>query len=117
MRPLFRDLFSFKKKEVSSLFVRACRKGAIRGLLLLQDGLSSHAEEKNVSVPTFGRLLIVVPRKVGNAVVRNRLRRQIKAIFWEHELYQKPCDSILLVYQQATNLSFSELSDFLKKFL
>ncbi len=114
---MFKGLFSFKEKEISLLFDRASRKGSIPGLLLLQASLDQSACPEGGQGACFGKLLIIIPRKVGVASVRNKLRRQLKAIFWEHELYKKPVASILLVYKQAVALEFAELRNFLQKFL
>lgn len=63
----------------------------------------------------MGKLLIVISRKVGNAVERNKLRRQIKSIFFEEKLYVKPKKSILIVYKEAKDLSFDQIKKFLVK--
>lgn len=40
----------------------------------------------------FARILIVIPRAVGNAVARNKLRRRIKNIFYELALFNEKYD-------------------------
>jgi ribonuclease P protein component len=60
-----------------------------------------------------GKLLIIIPRKTGKAVARNKLRRQIKAIFYEEKLYQKPGTFIVVVYKEAAELSFQEIRSFM----
>jgi len=57
----------------------------------------------------FARILIVTPRSVGNAPQRNKLRRQLKAIFYENKLYNGSSDYIVLLKPKATTLTFSGL--------
>ncbi len=101
----FAKLFSFSKKEVDGAFdlVKIAKRGP--GLKILQ---SDTQEELS-----YGKLLIVVPRKSGKAHKRNLFRRRIKSIFYTQKLYQKPVISILFGYEQALSLTFDELKDFL----
>jgi len=46
--------------------------------------------------PSFGKILIIIPGKTGNAIKRNKIRRQIKAIFYEEKLFEKP--DILVIF-------------------
>jgi len=64
---------------------------------------------------THGKLLIVIPKKSGNACKRNRFRRQAKSIFYEEKLYEKNSSFILLVYKEAVAMSFDQVKDFLVK--
>jgi ribonuclease P protein component len=61
----------------------------------------------------FGRILIVIPRSAGNAPERNRIRRRLKAIFYEEHLFEKEFDWIVLVSKQAIPLSFSQIKEIL----
>lgn len=56
-----------------------------------------------------GQCLIITPRKFGKAHERNKIRRQIKAIFFEEKLYLITHVSIVLLYNTAKKLSFLEL--------
>lgn len=55
------------------------------------------------------RILIVIPRTVGPAVVRNKLRRRIKNIFYKLNLFQGNFDYIIRLLPGAATMSFSEL--------
>jgi ribonuclease P protein component len=57
------------------------------------------------------RLGITISSKVGNAVVRNRIRRRLREIFRRHrELLPRGIDLVLIATPQATAVGFSELS-------
>jgi ribonuclease P protein component len=59
---------------------------------------------------SHGRLLVVTPRAVGTAPQRNKIRRRLKALFYENNLLAGQQDYAIIVRQKATQLSFSELS-------
>ena len=102
----FKSLYSFSKKEIDTAFKEVHPAGSILGLKLLQTPPSEKPH---------GKLLIIIPRAVGTAVVRNKIRRQIKAVFYEERLYEKLVTSIVLIYKQATKIGFEELKKFLVK--
>jgi len=106
----FSSLFSFSQKEIKQAFNKAKFKNKINGLKLLQ--LSSEELDEK---PSLGKILIVIPGKTGNAIKRNKIRRQIKAIFYEEKLFEKPLISILLVYKPALKLNFEQVKEFLVK--
>ncbi|MCK4651429.1 ribonuclease P protein component [Candidatus Babeliales bacterium] len=101
----FKQLFQFKQKEIKEAFEKATLKDKILGLKLLQAP----------SDKDFGKLLIVIPAKTGTAYKRNKIRRQIKAIFYEENLFKKATNSILFVYKQSLNLTFEQIKGFLIK--
>jgi ribonuclease P protein component len=103
----FSTLFHFSRSEITRFFSRAQLKKKTGGLRLLQAQPEAPIE--------FGKLLIVTPRASGNACQRNRLRRRLKAIFYENQLYLHKVISAVLVYKQAQELSFEQLSSFLMK--
>lgn len=57
----------------------------------------------------FSRILIITPAKAGSAPQRNLIRRRIKALFYENELYKSSYDWIIFVKKGACNYSFSDL--------
>lgn len=61
----------------------------------------------------FARILIVIPRNVGSAVERNKLRRQTKNLFYTLKLHQGNFDYIIKFLPGARNMSFSELEQIL----
>lgn len=70
--------------------------------------LSAQAPEGQ---PT-GKMLIIIPRRAGKAHDRNRIRRQIKDIFYTQQLFIPKATYIVLVYQQARWLTFDQLKNF-----
>ena len=57
----------------------------------------------------FGRILVVISRKVCNSPKRNRLRRRLKSIFYEEKLYDLGYDWVVLTSKEAKDLSFDQL--------
>jgi ribonuclease P protein component len=104
----FKDLFKFEKKEIDSTFQNAKSINKIPGLKLLQAPMTSESQD-------FGKLLIIASKKVGKAHKRNKIRRQLKSIFYQEKLYSNPVNSIILVYSPAIDLSFEEKREFLIK--
>ncbi len=99
----FKELFSFSEKEIKTSFQHATLNAKIYGIKLLKAPSSSD----------FGKILIVIPGKSGKAHDRNKFKRQIKAIFYEEQLYKKPINSIILVYKSALKLTFEQIKQFL----
>lgn len=62
---------------------------------------------------TQGHLLIVTPKKVGNAPQRNQFKRRIKAIFYENNLGQCGIDWGIFAKPGITQLTFAELKNIL----
>ena len=60
--------------------------------------------------PSIYRFGFSVGKKVGNAVTRNRVKRQIKAIVSQND-YQKDFDCIIIVGKGILDRSFSEMRD------
>ncbi len=67
-------------------------------------------EQKNYR---FG---ISVGKKIGNAVRRNKIKRQIKEIISKND-YQKNFDCIIIVRREINNANFSKISEDLNKAL
>lgn len=62
-----------------------------------------------------GRILIITPRKIGNAPQRNRLRRRFKALFHEEKIFEKSYDFVIYCRKGSANLSFQELKSLFLK--
>jgi ribonuclease P protein component len=105
---LFKSLTSFSFGDVGALFTKARRIVANEQLELRRGPTKREG---------FGRILIIIPKGVGSAPIRNLLRRRIKHIFFEEELYKIPHDWILIVRKPAAEMSFDQLKLFLKKWL
>lgn len=94
---------SFSKEEINHVFktgFRPLRNYALD--ILVAPQLGAH-----------GRILVIASRKTGNAVQRNTIKRQLKHIFAQEELYTKGFDCIVIVKKDAANLNFQELKDLL----
>jgi ribonuclease P protein component len=60
-----------------------------------------------------GRLLVITPRKLGNAIERNTLRRRLKAAFFELGLYTSSFDCLVLARRKAVALPYQLLKNLL----
>lgn len=103
-----KKLFSFTNKEVAFFFANARILTSQRGLKLYT--LKQLTTLENAS---FGKILIITPRKSGNAIQRNLFRRRVKAIFYEDELYKTTKTFALYAYKDGIALSHSEIKAFL----
>lgn len=102
---LFRTLFCFTSSQVKLAFKQAHYKASCPGLKLLVCPVAEPA--------TDGKLLIIVPKKFGNAPKRNKIKRQLKSIYFEEKLFKDQRISIILAYAEAKKFSFEELKIFL----
>lgn len=59
----------------------------------------------------LSRILIITSRKVGNAVVRNKVRRRIKSIFYEEKLQNIKYDIVIFCKPGIHKLTFIELKN------
>lgn len=64
-----------------------------------------YIEKHEESIYHFG---LSVGKKVGNAVMRNKFKRQIKEIISEKD-YQKNFECIIIVRKEVNNANFSEI--------
>jgi ribonuclease P protein component len=99
MPRIARAITQFSKQEIDRLFKRAHRVHTQQGLTILQAPRQG----------SIGRILIIIPRKVGDAPTRNKLRRQLKALFYENKMYEQEFDWIALLRPQTAVLSFDQL--------
>lgn len=59
----------------------------------------------------YGRVLIVIPRNVGTAVERNRIRRRLKSIFYQQKIYHHGYDYLIFVKPPAATASYQEIKN------
>lgn len=102
---LARALTQFSQEEVKALFQAARTVLREKGLEIRKTAINN----------SFGRILIIIPKKVGNAPKRNLIRRRIKSIFYQEKLYEKKYDFICFVYPYAAQLTFIDLKELLIK--
>jgi len=99
MARIFRALTRFSKTEIDKAFASATRVVRQRELTILASPRQGD----------FARILPVIPRKVGNAPARNKLRRRLKTIFFEQRYFEGPCDLLVLTRPGAAELTFEQL--------
>jgi ribonuclease P protein component len=66
---------------------------------------------------SFGRILIVTPRRAGNAPARNLIRRRLKALFYEEKWYESSYDFAFIIRAPATHYSFQQLKELCTGFM
>lgn len=64
---------------------------------------------------SHARIGISVGKKTGNAVVRNRVKRQARAMIDAVFTFDEPCDFILIIRPSFTSYSFNELQAMLAR--
>ncbi len=101
MPRIARLITQFTKQEIAQLFKTARRVHKQDGIILLRSPRQGE----------IGRILIVISKKVGNAPTRNKLRRRIKAIFYENELYKKEYDWVAILKPTTKKFSFAQLKE------
>jgi ribonuclease P protein component len=89
----------FTRKELNQFFSEA-------RTLLKRPGLTILIMPRTKDI---ARLLVITPRSIGTAPVRNKIRRQLKAIFYEHQLFQGAFDCVIIVRKELLSLSFDEI--------
>jgi ribonuclease P protein component len=102
MPRITQTLSSFSRNEVSEFFKKAKRAFKNAGLTILCAPCTG----------TFGRVLLITPRKVGNAPQRNRIRRQLRSLFYQEKLYDQMLDCAIIVRSPAVEYSFEMLREF-----
>ena len=87
-----------KRREFLQVYDRGCRIHTRTLVLYFLKSAHSHH-----------RLGITVSRKIGKAVVRNRIKRVVREIFREHPVPSPPADLVVNVKRAASEASFQEL--------
>ncbi len=99
MPHIAQHLSSFTQKEIKAIFRSA--KRAYKGPAL--DILVAPAKKH------YGRILVVTPRKVGTAPERNRVRRRLKALFYQEQFYNHKLDCFVIIKKPGVQLDSHEL--------
>lgn len=67
----------------------------------------------------YSRFGISVPKKTGNAVLRNRVKRQVRSAIGQSTDYQKPVDIVLIIRKSYDPNNFNiikeEIQELVKK--
>jgi len=94
---------SFSPKEVTALFKAVCFRFKKQGIdILLAPAISEN-----------GRILVITARRVGNAPTRNKIRRRLKAIFYEQALYSLGHECIAIIKPEGAHIPFADLQSML----
>ena len=67
------------------------------------------------STQAEGRLLVVTSRRTGNAPQRNKVRRRIKAIFYEQALSKRGYDCAIIVKKPGISVEFAQIQELMLK--
>lgn len=65
----------------------------------------------------YYRIGIAVPKKIGNAVVRNKLKRQIKEIITKNSIALTNNDCIILIRKEILNIDYKTIEEKLLKLI
>lgn len=76
--------------------------------MLNEHGIQIRCAPKAGSV---AKLLLITPKKVGSAPKRNLIRRRLKAIFFEEQLYTGNYSYVIFVEKAAVALPFATLKE------
>lgn len=92
----FNDIINHSSFKKSENFVIYIRKG-------------------NFEFPRFG---IAISKKAGVAVIRNKLKRQVRSIIDNNkEIFKKHTDYIIMIKKSCLNLTYQEMNDALIKLI
>jgi ribonuclease P protein component len=56
-----------------------------------------------------GRILVITPKRIGKASQRNKVRRRIKALFYEQKFYVRGVDCLAIIKKEGIDTPFDEL--------
>ena len=91
---------SFSRQEIIALFKTAKRSVRHPILDIL---IAPKAQEK-------ARLLVITPKRVGTAPARNKIRRQLKALFYEQGYAQQAFDCVIII-KNIGRVTFEKLQE------
>ena len=91
-----------KQRDIRQLFLKAKRVVREPGLDIL---LAPSAG--------CGQLVVVTPRYTGNAPERNKIKRRLRAIFHQEQLFQYGYHCIVLVKRDGIHTEFAKLKELL----
>ena len=74
----------------------------------------SYAIENELGYSRFG---ISVPKKTGNAVIRNRIKRQVRSAIGQSTDFKKSVDTVLIIRKSYDTNSFDQTLSEIKELL
>src|SRR5271155_3759331 len=94
-----RTLSRFEPIEVKTILKRGKRvlKTPTADIIVAPQGLE------------HGRILVITPRRIGKASKRNKIRRRIKALFYEQKFYERGIDCLAIIKKEGIATPFDEL--------
>lgn len=99
---------SFTRTEIDQLFAISTAQARTIYYTLLAGPRSKE----------YARILIVTTKKLGSAVIRNRIRRRVKALFYQDKFYQTAQhDFIFIARRPVVDVPFEQLKELLCKHL
>lgn len=107
MMRISQNLSSYTQHEIAHFFKSSRRvyKGPSFDILCLP------------ATKPFGRIIVITPRKIGNAPARNKIRRQIKAIFYQEQLYLNNVDCMVIIKKLPVAFTLHEITLLVKNAL
>ena len=79
-----------------------------------QDELDIRLLQKDKESSPLGRILVVTPKKAGNAPMRNLIRRRLKSMFHEEGWDTLPYDLLVYCRKGSPIISYQELKESLQ---
>ena len=74
----------------------------------------SYATSNDLGYSRFG---ISVPKKTGNAVIRNRIKRQVRSAIGQSTTFEKSIDMVLIIRKNYDTNSFDQILSEIKELL
>lgn len=89
-----------KKKEDFNSIIKTCP-------FFKNKYFTIYIRKREENISNFG---LAISKKVGNAVVRNKLKRQLRMIIDKNkDIFSKSCDYIIMIKKECVEASFQEL--------
>jgi ribonuclease P protein component len=107
MGSISRLMTKFSRSEVDYLFLNARRTASYDAFNVL---CAPRSREQS-----FSKVLIIIAKRTGSAPQRNKVRRRLKAIFYQNRLYQQPFHCIVIAKKAAVHKSYQELAGLMER--